>query len=275
MSFFDFIDTSFILTLGLILLISGGIMLYCYRRLNILENSIIEHGKILHNFITNYNCNMAMSNNLSRNEGTDNMVGSDTHVHNENNCGFSSEVNNGNMDEIQLNNEKIMVSDDDSDESDDDDSDDNDDSDGDENGDYSGHVKRVKHVEDVDDNNDVIKDITDKTNDNNDNNNNKNMEKLSIASDNDDDDDDDDGQLVISNINDLFAKKLEVSGVPDSTLSKLINLNEANAGGEDAKKSLTRLRVDELREMAVTRNLTSNNDVSKYKKNDLIKMLQQ
>ena len=51
----NFIDTGFIITLGLLLLVSGAVMLYCYRRLNILENSIIEHGKILQNFIMNYN----------------------------------------------------------------------------------------------------------------------------------------------------------------------------------------------------------------------------
>ncbi len=51
MSFlFKFIDSGFLLTFGLILLISGGIMLYCYRRLNLLEKSVIEHGKILQKF---------------------------------------------------------------------------------------------------------------------------------------------------------------------------------------------------------------------------------
>ena len=59
MSFlFKFIDSGFLLTFGLILLISGGIMLYCYRRLNLLEKSVIEHGKILQNFIINYNIQM-------------------------------------------------------------------------------------------------------------------------------------------------------------------------------------------------------------------------
>ena len=54
-SLLNFIDTGFMITLGLLILVSGGIMLYCYRRLNLLENSIIEHGKILQNFIVNYN----------------------------------------------------------------------------------------------------------------------------------------------------------------------------------------------------------------------------
>ena len=34
-----------ILTLGIILLISGGIMIYCYRRLNVLENGLIQQGR--------------------------------------------------------------------------------------------------------------------------------------------------------------------------------------------------------------------------------------
>ena len=55
---FKFIDSGFLLTLGLLLLIGGSIMLYCYRRLNLLERSIIEHGKILQNFIVNYNNQM-------------------------------------------------------------------------------------------------------------------------------------------------------------------------------------------------------------------------
>ena len=33
MGLLDFVDTTFILTLGIILLISGGIMIYCYRNL--------------------------------------------------------------------------------------------------------------------------------------------------------------------------------------------------------------------------------------------------
>merc|ERR1711918_324700 len=54
-SLLNFIDTGFIITLGLLFLVSGAVMLYSYRRLNVLENSLIEHGKILQNFIVNYN----------------------------------------------------------------------------------------------------------------------------------------------------------------------------------------------------------------------------
>jgi hypothetical protein len=66
---FKFIDSGFLLTLGLLLLIGGSVMLYCYRRLNLLERSIIEHGKILQNFIANYNIQMS-SLCLLNNSGT-------------------------------------------------------------------------------------------------------------------------------------------------------------------------------------------------------------
>merc|ERR1711935_568416 len=57
----NFIDTGFIITLGILILVTGAVMLYCYRRLNMLENSVIEHGKILQNFIMNYNNQVIMS----------------------------------------------------------------------------------------------------------------------------------------------------------------------------------------------------------------------
>ena len=57
MGLLDFVDTTFILTLGIILLISGGIMIYCYRRLNVLENGLIQQGRVIQDFITNYNLN--------------------------------------------------------------------------------------------------------------------------------------------------------------------------------------------------------------------------
>ena len=70
-SLLNFIDTGFIITLGLLILISGAVMLYCYRRLNILENSVIEHGKILQNFIMNYN-NQVFISQQNQDGGLDN-----------------------------------------------------------------------------------------------------------------------------------------------------------------------------------------------------------
>jgi len=61
---YKLLDSSFLLTLGIILLICGSIMLYSHRRLNLLERSLIEHGKILQNFIINYNIQMQSINSL-------------------------------------------------------------------------------------------------------------------------------------------------------------------------------------------------------------------
>ena len=50
-------------------------MLYFYRRLNLLENSVIEHGKVLQNFIINYNNNILKSQfiNLQNMNTTENI----------------------------------------------------------------------------------------------------------------------------------------------------------------------------------------------------------
>ena len=60
----NFIDTGFIIILAILLIISGGIMFYCYRRLNLLEDSIINQGRILQNLIVNLqNNNYSNTNN--------------------------------------------------------------------------------------------------------------------------------------------------------------------------------------------------------------------
>ena len=46
--------TNYIIYIFFISLISF-VFFYLYKRVNILENSLIEHGKILQNFIQNYN----------------------------------------------------------------------------------------------------------------------------------------------------------------------------------------------------------------------------
>ena len=112
MGLLDFVDTTFILTLGIILLISGGIMIYCYRRLNVLENGLIQQGRVIQDFITNYNLNMKQ--NMINNMNSPNM----NNVYNE-----MEPLNN------ILDSNKIVVSDNDDDDDYDDDDDDDDDDD--------------------------------------------------------------------------------------------------------------------------------------------------
>ena len=51
MFLFGLEGSGFIITLGLILLMSGVIMYYCLRRFAMLESSMIDQGRILHSFI--------------------------------------------------------------------------------------------------------------------------------------------------------------------------------------------------------------------------------
>ena len=104
MSFLNFIDTGFIFTLGLILVVSGAIMLYCYRRLNILENSVIEHGKILHNFIANYHQSRQNQSNREMLNTIHENIEDDEDTNDEN---IKHVITN------YKNNDKIVVSDDD------------------------------------------------------------------------------------------------------------------------------------------------------------------
>merc|ERR1711918_189815 len=131
-SLLNFIDTGFIITLGLLFLVSGAVMLYSYRRLNVLENSLIEHGKILQNFIVNYNNQILASQqnqfedlnnsnkiNINSNYNQNKISVSDDDENNE-----SDDENNESDDEYDV--DENDESDDESDENDDenDDSDD-------------------------------------------------------------------------------------------------------------------------------------------------------
>ena len=243
MGLLDFVDTTFILTLGIILLISGGIMIYCYRRLNVLENGLIQQGRVIQDFITNYQIDMKQ--NMINNMNPANM--------------YNEMVPLNNL----IDTEKIVVSD--NDEDDDDDYDDDDDEDDD---DYE---------------NDEINNTTDK------------IDQLLDNNEDDDDDDEDDNDIKPINIHNVGSnkdqdaiKELKIDDINDIDLKSLEetldfsdNLNSSrvipisdNDGFDISKKNPTRLRVDELRELVVNKNLKSNEEASKLKKGDLIKLLE-
>ena len=85
----------------------------------------------------------------------------------------------------------------------------------------------------------------------------------------------DDTKLKIDDINDIDLKSLE------QTLDFSDNLNSSrvipisdNDGFDISKKNPSKLKVDELRELVVNKNLKSNEEASKLKKGDLIKLLE-
>lgn len=259
----NFIDTGFIITLGILILVTGAVMLYCYRRLNLLENSVIEHGKILQNFIMNYNNQM---NNQMNNLGISNF--SLTQENNEDNQDNQDNeiIETNNPFNEELNSAKIAVSDDDEDNDDEDndddsnddsndDSDDDDDSDDSDNKDEDDNIKKLDITSfEIEDNGLQIESIDNKSNTLEDdflNNVPINLENLNIAS--------------IS-----MESKLINLGNDD----EIDNDNESVSVVGEVKKGFTKMKVDDLRSLVVTKNLTDNENSQKMKKNDLIKMLQ-
>tara|TARA_B100000965_G_scaffold51772_2_gene38481 strand:- start:219 stop:902 length:684 start_codon:yes stop_codon:yes gene_type:complete len=221
----NFIDTGFIITLGLLLLVSGAVMLYCYRRLNILENSIIEHGKILQNFIMNYNNqNQIIMQSLNPNVG--NMENEEM---NENLETTYDDTRN-----IQIDN-RISVSDDEE---------------------YTDSENSVEEE-------DSSEEYTDDSNSDIEEENEINVKKIVIN-------DEDLEEKTIKLESDL---PLEVNDLKLDSKKLELDLSEEIKNNTE-KKNFSRMKVDDLRILAVTKNLTDNEKAQQMKKSDLVKLLQ-
>ena len=118
MYLFGLEGSGFVISLGLLLLISGAIMFYCLKRFAMIETSILEQGRILHSFINRIQeqeNNFAQSNQPNSNNGINKQQP------------FVNNINNNNNTDNNIN--KIEVSDNDSSSAyDSDSSDDSDDS---------------------------------------------------------------------------------------------------------------------------------------------------
>ena len=312
---YKLLDSSFLLTLGIILLICGSIMLYSHRRLNLLERSLIEHGKILQNFIINYNIQMQSINSLYINKNKQ-----DSEHIKKINLGEKISVSEDECSEYvggaDVNNElvhhdddgKVNVSSDDEDDEDDDDDEEDDDDDEEDD-------EEDDDEEDDDDDDDEDDDDDDDEDDEDDGKEDDDKEDDDKE---DDDKEDDDKVLTISkselenNIKDLgdfeeidlnkpffsnnddetFIKNLPINldtfNIDLNTNSKIINLNnldqdtnvdtnvDANSSNNTNthRKNYSKMKVDDLKTIAVTRNLIDNETAQKTKKADLIKILQ-
>ena len=257
-SLLNFIDTGFIITLGLLILISGAVMLYCYRRLNILENSVIEHGKILQNFIMNYN-NQVFISQQNQDGGLDN-----------------GPIPKYDIDETANYNQeqKISVSDDD-DDSDDESHVDSDDESDDESEDES-------HVDsDDDDTSHVVTDpilelVPERVSDE------VKTKILNVIENTEIKETLFEGIKILKeqpivDINDAFTnnfpldlQKLDLEHLSDTSLAPVVTpVMETNE-----KKNYTRQKVDNLRALVVSKKLIDNEGAHNLKKNDLLKLLQ-
>jgi hypothetical protein len=300
-------------------------MLYSHRRLNLLERSVIEHGKILQNFIINYNIQMQSINSLYINKNKQ----EGQHIK-KINLGEKISVSEDECSEYvggaDVNNElvhhdddgKVNVSSDDEDDDDDEEDDDDDEEDDDDDDD--------DEEDDDDDEEDDDDDEEDDDDDEEDDEDDDEDDEEDDAEDGKDDDDkeddgkeDDDKVLTISkselenNIKDLgdfeeidlnkpffsnnddetFIKNLPINldtfNIDLNTNSKIINLNNidqdtnvdtnvidsASSNNTNTnRKNYSKMKVDDLKTIAVTRNLIDNETAQKTKKADLIKILQ-
>ena len=267
LSLLNFIDTGFLITLGIICLTSGLIMLYCYRRLNLLENSIIEHGKILQSFIMNYNNQMVYNKSFIEksfnNENTDNNLEDNNSKDNEKIyvSDEEEETNDDTVKILQLKDEiNDSISKENSDSEEDDDSDSDSDSDSEEENDsnsdeendknkLSANTKSINIVNnDGKNNDDGIKELIT-------NIENTNFSEILSC----------DVELEKIDTNDISSKIIELNN------DKLEEIDKKVLNGE--KPNYKKMKVDDLRILVVTKNLTDNDNALKLKKDELIKLL--
>lgn len=241
-SLLNFIDTGFIITLGLLLLFTGAVMLYCYRRLNVLENSLIEHGKILQNFIVNYN-NQVLLTQQSQFRDLKSVSTLNINSRDKNKISVSDDENNQNDEEEQY------------------DESDNCDEESNENSDEESY--RETDEESQLENNDINeKDLVLK-NDTIDLTNEQNTEDVFSTN----------LPIDLNNLNQLnelneinLDSKIIKLETPETEVETSEKVNE--------KKNYTRMKVDELRSLVVTKDLKNNEEAQKLQKKDLLKLLQ-
>ena len=276
MGLLGFIDTTFILTLGIVLLICGGIMIYCYRRLNALENGLIQQGRVMQEFITNYNLTMQMRNS------TNNLSSSLA------NGGGNNNINPDTL-ELESREDKIVVSDDDLSDDDDDD-------------DLSEQIDNIIIDDDISDVGTDIEEII-----NNGPNRDRNIEvdssedKLDIDLNTEDLQSASQDALQSASIDalqsasqdalqsasrdalqsasrdalkeDLKSVLIENDDEKTDISSRIIPIVDIE-GQDTTKKNPSKLKVDELRELVVNKNLVSNDEAQKLKKGELVRLLE-
>ena len=259
-------------------------MLYCYRRLNLLERSIIEHGKILQNFIVNYNNQMSrlcLINKTGANYEACSYNACSYEECDTDTCGITNNEKRINVSD----DEKDVLDDDDDDEDEDDDEEDEDDEEDDDDDDEEDDDDDEEDDDDDDDkednnvksfdikgpvslNNEFIETIQSnqvysKTSENN------NIELVEVSA----------TSNYLNSDEDIFIKNLPIILTNfDEDLgnsSKVITLeNNLETTQKVEKKNYSKMKIDDLRTLVVTKNMLDNDSALKLKKNELVKLLQ-
>lgn len=260
MNLFGLEGSGFVIALGLILLFSGMIMFYSLKRFAILENSIIEQGKILHTFI----------NKMQINNSKEVPLANEIAVQ-------SAGLQQKKIDEEK--NDTISVSDDESDNSEEDvdiieesnnnqeESEEEDEEDLEDNEEYQGDEEEADdedEEEDKDNNSLKMKDVLDiKKEENN------NLVKI-ISLDN-----------IDSELNPDINQSLKLVNTDsdsnsDSCSENNFNNEEIEIKKEIIKGGISKMKVGKLRELVIEKGLIENlEDLNKMKKESLIRILQE
>ncbi len=298
--------TNYIVYVFFISLISF-VFLYLYKRVNVLENSLIEHGKILQNFIQNYNYQIINStipnntsyekSNLSFNNDESNTVQNSRDIQHLDNSAkdldddSDDDDSDDDSDNNDSDNDDSDNDDSDNDDSDNDDSDndnddsDNDDSDNDDNSDVSEKLDVLQDSECLefsDDKIDILENIQPQSNFNElinieEFNVTKNIQDLNNGDEINNILDLNNTDISNNNVEDTDIKFINIVNNEDIdiTLSQEIMINDSdNVLQEKKQKSYKKMKVDDLKLLVVTRNLLDNEQAEKLKKSELIKLLE-
>jgi hypothetical protein len=235
-------DVSLLFPLAISLLIGGALFYYFYTRINVLESSIINQGKILQTFIS--------GNIIPQTAG-------------------ETQTDNNN---VNFNEEKIDISDDEDDDNNSEESDESDESDDDN---INLNKLNLEDSEDINTKTELHEKDTSQLN------------ILNLG-----------GETVVptmeilANILQMDSEGVEVNTdllpseltLEETDVIKVIDMNSANLEeinndpniSEDSKKknkSLNKMNVKELQEYVSKKGLNTNNDISKLKKAELLELI--
>lgn len=244
-------DFQIIIALGIILVVCAGIFYYCYSRLNVLEESVINQGKILQTFLIS-----------QQNNG-----GAVMHE--------SNDINTESQPENFNNNDKIDISDDgESEEESDDESEEESDNESvdNESEDENNKIKLGNEEMDssigivnlnepiTDSNAFVFSQILDVKNV---------MDNLNIENPS--------GTNNLKEIENIT----EIENLEDQSKIKVVDIenkteenDDENDDNKKPNKSLTKMNNQELKDLILKKGLATNDDISKLKKSELIELLQ-
>lgn len=250
MNLFGLEGSGFIISLGITLLLSGLIMYYCVQRINSLEMSLIKQGELMQSFIFKIN-------NL------------ESLQHNKINNACNEFVENNDL------TEKIEVSDDEDDDVIEDDDDVEDDSSDDDVESLYETSKQDLDIKQINDDTSDIKNITLVSLSGEISSNL--IDNADIKTDSEEDlehsDEDDDNDRENNNISLLTSDNKMLKNINDLEI-KSIEKKNTEVESEVESVNYNKLKVNELKELAIKKKLVKDNDNTKYKKDELIQLLQ-